>query len=62
MVPVDIPIVNDDIFEQLETFTVSLLRDPDDDVNAVIINPPAATVSILDEDGNLYFHHICWAF
>ena len=53
MVPVDITITNDDIFELLETFTVSLVRDPADPVDVVIIDPDAATVSIQDEDGKV---------
>ena len=53
MVPVDITITDDDIFELLETFTVSLVRDPADPVNVVMINPDAATVYIQDEDGKV---------
>ena len=53
MVPVDVIITNDGVFEQLETFTVSLVRDPADPVNVVVINPDAATVSIQDEDGKV---------
>ena len=52
MVPVDITITNDGVFEQLETFTVSLVRDPADPINEVIIDPDAATVSIQDDDGS----------
>ena len=53
MVPVDITITNDDVFELLETFTVSLVRDPADPIDEVIIDPDAATVSIQDEDGKV---------
>ena len=50
MVPVDIPITDDTIVEFLETFTVSLVRDPEDPINEVIIRPDAATVSIVDNE------------
>ena len=51
MVPVEIPITDDTIAESLETFTVSLVRDADDPIDEVIIDPDAATVFIRDTDG-----------
>ena len=62
MVPVEITITDDAVFEQLETFTVSLVRDPADPINEVIIDPDIATVFIQEEDGKVilfYFCHIC---
>ena len=50
VVPVEIPITDDAIVESLGTFTVSLVRDPDDPIDEVIIDPDAATVSILDNE------------
>ena len=53
MVPVEITITDDAVFEQLETFTVSLVRDPADPINEVIIDPDIATVFIQEEDGKV---------
>ena len=54
VIPVEITINNDDFFKEfLETFTVSLTRDPADPANEVILNPDEATVSIQDDDGKL---------
>ena len=50
MVPVEIPIIDDAIVESLETFTVSLVHDPDDPIDEVMIDPDAATVFILDNE------------
>ena len=50
----EITIFNDDLYEEfLETFTVSLVRDPADPIDEVIIHPDEATVSIQDNDGML---------
>ena len=50
MVPVEILITDDTIVESLENFTVSLVRDAEDPINEVMIDPDAATVSIVDND------------
>ena len=48
-IQVNITIKDDDIFEELlETFTVSLVRDPVDPVDEVVVDPDAATVFIRD--------------
>ena len=52
VIAVEIPINDDGFFEQfLETFTVSLTRDPADPANEVILDPDVATVSIQDDEG-----------
>ena len=54
-ITVDIPIIDDDIVEDpMETFTVSLERDPLDPSDVVNISPDAATVVIQDDDRELH--------
>ena len=54
-ITVDIPITDDDIVEDpMETFTVSLERDPLDPSDVVIISPDVATVVIRDDDRELH--------
>ena len=50
----DVPIVNDNITEDAETFTASLTLDPADQArlgNRVRVSPDVATVTINDTDG-----------
>ena len=53
-IDVMIPIINDFVVEGEETFTVSLLRDPMDPLDEVIISPDEAIVVILDDDRELH--------
>ena len=56
VVPVEITITDDDddVFEQfLETFTMSIVRDPNDPISEVIISPGTITVFIQDGDGKV---------
>ena len=57
---VSIPIVDDDIAENDESFTVSLERTSDLD-SRISLSPDTALVTILDDDGNkLSYHHYCF--
>ena len=48
-----ITIIDDSLFEDRESFTVRIVRDPDDPTDEVMVNPDTATVSI-QADGNFY--------
>jgi hypothetical protein len=51
VIPVEITINDDTIFEEfLESFTVSLTRNPNDPMDEVIIDPEQATVLIQDDE------------
>ena len=53
-IDVMIPIIDDSIVEGEEFFTVSLVRDPLDPLDEVIISPDEAIVVILDDDRELH--------
>ena len=58
VIPLEITIIDDIFFEEfLETFTVSLARNPADPVNEVIVDPDVATVTLFiqDDDGKLIY-------
>ena len=52
----EITINDDTIFEEFfENFTVSLIRNPDDPMDEVIVDPEQATVLIQDDEGKLIY-------
>ena len=53
-IDVMIPIIDDSFVEGDETFTVSLVRDPMDPLDEVIISPDTAIVVILEDDRELH--------
>ena len=55
----EITIIDDNFFEELpEAFNVSLVGDPADPVDEVIVSPDAATVFIFDGEFEIRLHEI----